>query len=91
MRVQQFVRTRIIWRSEPGLTIPIVSVLRIGGQYFCFVAEPTEQGLVAKQRPITIGETIGNDYVLTGGVKAGERIVVSGVQKIGDGMPIKAQ
>jgi RND family efflux transporter MFP subunit len=90
-RVQQFVRARLIWRSEPGVTIPIVSTLRIGGQYFCFVAEPTEQGLVAKQRPITIGETVGNDYVVTSGLKAGERIVVSGVQKIGDGMPIKAQ
>jgi RND family efflux transporter MFP subunit len=90
-RVQQFVRARVIWRSEPGLTVPIVSVLRIGGQYFVFVAETTEQGLVAKQRPVQIGETIGNDYVVTGGLKPGDRIIVSGVQKIGDGMPVKAQ
>ena len=90
-RVQQFVRARIIWRQEPGLTIPIVAVLRIGGQYFCFVAEPTEQGLVAKQRPVQIGETLGNDYVVTSGLKAGERVIVSGIQKIGDGAPVKAQ
>ncbi len=90
-RVQQFVRARVVWRSSPGLTIPIVAVLRIGGQYFCFVAEPAEQGLVAKQRAIQIGETIGNDYVVAGGLKAGERIIVSGIQKIGDGAPVKAQ
>jgi RND family efflux transporter MFP subunit len=91
MRVQQFVRARVVWRQEPGLTIPVVSALRIGGQYFCFVAEPTEQGLVAKQRPVQLGEMLGNDYVVTGGLKAGDRVVVSGIQKIGDGMPVKAQ
>jgi RND family efflux transporter MFP subunit len=90
-RVEQFMRTRIVWRSAPGLTIPITSVLRIGGQYFCFLVEPNENGFVAKQRPVQLGETLGNDYVVTGGLKPGERIVVSGVQKIGDGMPVKPQ
>src|SRR5215471_4468663 len=33
VRVQQFVRTRVVWRSVPGLTIPIVSAVRINGQY----------------------------------------------------------
>ncbi len=88
-RVQQYVKTRIVWRSEPGLTVPVVSVLRIGGQYFSFVAEPAGQGLVAKQRPVQLGDVIGNDYIVTGGLKAGDRVIVSGVQKIGDGMPVK--
>ena len=90
-RVQQFVRTRIIWRTEPGLTIPVVSVLRIGGQFFSFVAEQQGGNLVAKQRPVQVGEVIGNDYVVEGGLKAGDRVIVSGVQKIGDGMPVRAQ
>ena len=91
MRVQQFIRARIIWRNEPGLTVPIVSVLRIGGQYFCFVAEQSDKGLVAKQRPVELGEILGNDYVVAGGLKAGDRVVVSGVQKLADGAPVKAQ
>jgi RND family efflux transporter MFP subunit len=90
-RVQQFVKTRIIWHSEPGLTIPVISVLRIGGQYFAYVADNSGEGLVAKQRPVQLGEVIGNDYVVTGGLKAGDRVIVSGVQKIGDGMPVRAQ
>jgi RND family efflux transporter MFP subunit len=90
-RVQQFVKARIVWRNEPGLTVPVVSVLRIGGQYFNYVAEPSGQGLVAKQRPVQLGEVIGNDYVVQGGLKPGERVIVSGVQKIGDGMPVRAQ
>ena len=37
-----------------------------------------------------VGEVIGNDYVVTGGLKAGDRVIVSGIQKIGDGAPVKA-
>jgi RND family efflux transporter MFP subunit len=92
MRVLQFIRTRIVWRSVQGLTIPVTAVVRISGQYFCFVAEPGAQGgLVAKQKPIEVGEMIGNDYVVRSGLKAGETLIVSGIQKIGDGAPVKAE
>jgi multidrug efflux pump subunit AcrA (membrane-fusion protein) len=90
-RVQQFVRARIIWRSAPGLTVPVTAVLRVSGQYFCFVAEQGPQGLVAKQRPVDVGDVIGNDYVVRGGLKPGEKLIVSGIQKIGDGAPVRAE
>jgi multidrug efflux pump subunit AcrA (membrane-fusion protein) len=92
MRVLQFVRSRIVWRTVKGLTVPLTSVVRISGQYFCFVAEPGPQGgLVAKQRPISVGQVVGNDYVVQSGLKAGETLIVSGIQKIGDGAPVKAE
>ena len=91
-RVQQFVRTRIIWASTPGLTVPITAVTRISGQYFAFVAEPQEGGgFVARQKPIEVGEVLGNDYVLRSGLKPGDRLIVSGIQKIGDGAPVRPQ
>ena len=34
-------------------------------------------------------EIVGNDYLLLGGLKEGERLVVSGIQKIGDGVPVQ--
>ena len=49
----------------PGLTVPVTAVSRISGQYFCFVAEPARNGLVARQRPLQVGEVIGNDYLVT--------------------------
>src|SRR6185437_14880371 len=64
VRVQQFVRTRVIWRSAPGLTIPIVSAVRVNGQYFVYLAEPEGQGLVARQKPVQVGDVQGNDYVV---------------------------
>lgn len=91
MRVQQFIRARIVWRTSNGLTIPIVAVNRLGGQYFCFVAEQQGEALVARQRPVQVGEVMGEDYVVTGGLKPGERVVVSGIQKIGDGVPVKPE
>jgi multidrug efflux pump subunit AcrA (membrane-fusion protein) len=91
LRVQQFVRARVVWSNTPGLTLPLTAVSRVSGQYFCFVAEPGANGMIARQRPVEVGELIGNDYVVTGGVKAGDKVVVSGIQKIGDGAPIKAE
>jgi multidrug efflux pump subunit AcrA (membrane-fusion protein) len=53
------------------------------------VAEQGEQGVVARQKPITVGEIVGEDYVVRGGLKPGERVIVSNLQKIGDGAPVK--
>ncbi len=91
MRAQQFARARIVWNSTPGLTVPITAVVRINGLYFCFVAEQTDKGLVARQRPIQVGELVGNDYVVHSGVKAGDRIITSGIQKLGNGAPVKPE
>jgi RND family efflux transporter MFP subunit len=91
VRVQQFVKTRVIWRSAPGLTVPVTAVSRVSGQYFAFVAESGPNGMVARQRPITVGEIRENEYIVTGGLKAGEKLIVSGIQKIGDGAPVKPE
>lgn len=91
-RVLQFIRARVVWRSIQGLTVPLTSVVRISGQYFCFVAEPGPQGgLVARQKPIEVGQLLGNNYVVRSGLKAGETLIVSGIQKIGDGAPVRAE
>jgi multidrug efflux pump subunit AcrA (membrane-fusion protein) len=91
LRTEQFVRAQVIWREEPGLTVPAVAVTRINGQYFAFVAEPGQKGFVAHQRSVKLGDLVGNDYVVVSGLKAGERLIVSGVQKIGDGAPVQPQ
>jgi RND family efflux transporter MFP subunit len=91
LRTQQFIKARIVWRTAPGVTIPVVAVSRVSGQYFCFVAEPQGQGLVARQRPLKVGDVLGEDYVVVSGVKAGEKVIVSGVQKVGDGAPVQPE
>jgi RND family efflux transporter MFP subunit len=92
VRVRQFVRARIIWRTTEGLTVPVTAVTRINGQYFCFVAQAGAQGgLAAHQTPLEVGELLGNDYVVRSGLKPGDRLIVSGIQKLGEGAPVKAE
>jgi RND family efflux transporter MFP subunit len=88
LRVLQYVRSRIIWSNEPALQVPLVAVSRIGGQHFVFVAEQADQGFVARQRPVTVGEVLGENYIVRAGLKPGERVITSNLQKIGDGSPV---
>ena len=91
LRSAQFVRARIVWKTTPGIVIPVTAVLRINGQYFAFVAEQASGKLVARQRPVKLGPIVGNDYAVLDGIAAGDRIIVSGVQKLADGAPISPQ
>ncbi len=88
-RTEQFVRARIVWTEAPALTVPLVALNRINGQFFAYVAEPGEGGaIVARQRAVQPGAVVGNDYVVKSGLKPGEKLIVSGVQKIRDGAPV---
>jgi RND family efflux transporter MFP subunit len=91
IRVQQYVRARIVWSNDPAISIPVVAVNRISGQYFVFVAEQGRGGLVAHQKPITVGDLIGDSYVVRSGVKEGERVIVSNLQKLQEGAPVKPE
>ena len=92
MRVQQYVRARIIWTNEPTIAVPVIAVNRISGQYFVFVAEPGQGGAtVARQKPITVGDLVGDNYVVRSGVKEGEKVIVSNIQKLQDGVPVKPE
>ena len=89
IRVMQYVRARLIWNNDPVLTVPVVAVNRLAGQYFVFVAESGQQGTVARQKPVTLGNVVGDEYIVRAGLKAGEQVIVSNIQKIGDGAPVK--
>ena len=64
LRSMQLVRARIAWSTHPGMTIPVVAVSRISGQFFAFVAEQQDGKTVARQRPLQLGEITGNDYTV---------------------------
>jgi RND family efflux transporter MFP subunit len=92
MRASQYVRARIVWKTADGLVVPVTAVLRINGQFFAFVAEQAAGGaLTARQRAIKVGPIVGDTYPVLDGIKAGDRVVVSGAQKLADGAPIAPQ
>jgi RND family efflux transporter MFP subunit len=92
LRTAQFIRARVIWGSQDRPVVPVVAVSRIGGLYFVFVAESDQKGgYVVHQKPLQVGQIIGNDYVVLDGIKSGDKVVVSGTQFLVDGIPVVPQ
>ena len=90
LRSAQYVRARIVWRTTTGLVVPVLSITRINGQPFVFVAEQQHGHLVARQQLVQLGGIVGNNQVVLGGLTAGQQIVVSGIQRLFDGASIRA-
>jgi RND family efflux transporter MFP subunit len=88
LRAAQFVRARVVWSTHEGVMVPAVAILRLNGQSFVFVAEDKGGQLVARQRPVALGELLGEGYPVLAGLKVGERVVTAGIQKMSDGTPI---
>ena len=89
LRTQQVVSARVTWNSTPKPTVPVLAVQQIGGQSFVFVAKAMGQGYSAHLVPVQLGEAVGNDYPIVGGLKPGDRVIVSGLQFIGEGAPVQ--
>jgi RND family efflux transporter MFP subunit len=90
-RNAQQIHARLVWSERKMPLIPVTAVSRLSGKLFAFVAEGTGPQAVAKQRVIQVGDLIGNDYVVLDGIQPGDKIIVSAVQMLVDGMPVIPQ
>ena len=89
-RTSQLVKARVIWSTAPTPTVPVLAVTRIGGQSFVYVAvaRKTTARSPSSARS-TLGDTVGNDYAVLGGLKPGDKVIVSGTQFLIDGAPVR--
>ena len=69
----------MVWSTAPAPTVPVLAVTRIGGQSSS-TSQPKGNGYVAKQRAVTLGDTVGNYYAVTDGLNPGDKVIVSGIQ-----------
>ncbi len=88
LRASQIVRARVVWKTHTGVRVPTLAVTRQSGQYFTFVAVPGAGGTVAHQVPVTLGEVDNSTYAVLSGLKAGDQVIVSQIQKLRDGAPV---
>jgi RND family efflux transporter MFP subunit len=88
-RNEQLVKARMIWSTSPTPTVPVLAVTRIGGQPFVYVVTDVSGSVVAKQRSVILGDTLGNDYAVKSGLREGEKVIISGTQFLIDGMPVQ--
>ena len=89
LRNQQLVKARVTWSTQPVPVVPVLSITRVGGQAFVFVAQPKGKGYVAHQTAVTLGESIGNTYPVLSGLRPGDKVIVSGLQMMAEGMPVQ--
>lgn len=76
VRIEQAVR-------ESAITIPQRSIVRTAdGKPLVYVAK---EDSTAEARPVVLGQAIGSEWVIENGLKAGEKIVVDGAQKVQPG------
>jgi RND family efflux transporter MFP subunit len=88
LRNAQMVKAKIIWSTTPMAVIPVLAVTRQGGQSFVFVAQQQNGHYVAHQTAVTLGDTVGNNYSVSSGLNAGDRVIVSATQFLVNGMPV---
>jgi membrane fusion protein, multidrug efflux system len=82
-----FARIRVTSdRRTNAIVVPDRSVQQQLGRYFVIVVGPDNK---AEMRPIQPGPRMGNQWIVDQGLKAGDRIVVEGVQKARPGAPLK--
>ncbi|NEO28939.1 MAG: efflux RND transporter periplasmic adaptor subunit [Symploca sp. SIO3C6] len=96
LRDDEYVKVRVIWDTRPGILIPTESVSRIDGQKFVFVAQPGESQTgepiqVVKQKSVELGAIQGENYQVLSGLEAGEKIAVSSILDLRDGVPIASE
>ncbi len=89
LRNQQLVRARVTWSTAPAPTVPVLAVSLIGGQTFVYLAAPKGDGYMAHQVAVKLGDTVGNTYPVLGGLKPGDKVIVSGLQFLQEGAPVK--
>jgi RND family efflux transporter MFP subunit len=88
LRQAQMVKARIIWSTKPMAVVPVLAVTRLGGQTFVYVAQNQNGHMLAMQKAVTLGDTVGNTYSISSGLNVGERVIVSGTQFLVNGMPV---
>jgi RND family efflux transporter MFP subunit len=96
LRADQLVKAKVIWSQRSGVLIPTTAVSRVAGETFVFVPQTQQsaQGvsqLVAKQKAVKLGNIKGNNYQVIEGLQADEKIIVSGLLNLRDGLPITAE
>jgi RND family efflux transporter MFP subunit len=88
LRNGQIVNARVIWKTAQTATIPILAVTRIGGQSFVYVAAPRGGGFAAHQVLVTLSEPVGNVYPVLTGLRPGDKVILSGIQFLQEGVPV---
>jgi membrane fusion protein (multidrug efflux system) len=81
------VRTSISTNAG-ALLVPQQAVIDLQGAHLIAVVNSAD---TVDIHPVTLGETIGRDWIVTSGLQPGQRVVAEGLQKVRQGMRVKPE
>lgn len=65
--------------SKSALLVPQAAVIEVQSQYQLLVVGSENKATV---RPVKVGDRVGSNWIISEGLKPGERVVVEGIQKV---------
>jgi len=79
-------RVRLSARTQPdALLVPQRAVIELQGSYQVAVVDGDDKVSI---RPVSVGDRVGNLWIVREGLKPGERVVVEGLLKVREGSPV---
>ena len=73
---------------KDALLVPQRAITELQGSFQIAVVDPENKVSI---RAVTPGDRIGSDWIVTGGLRPGERVIAEGSMKVGPGMPVNPQ
>jgi membrane fusion protein, multidrug efflux system len=74
--------------NKDALLVPQPAVIEVQSQYQIIVVTPENKAIF---RPIKVGARVGPNWIITAGLKPGERVVVEGIQKLQQAVAMNPQ
>ena len=88
IRPGQYAKVRIPLRHQNAIVIPQKCVKELQGQYSVFVVNNENK---IETRQIVSGGKVGDMWLIKEGLKPGEEVLIEGLQKVRNGMPVMAE
>jgi membrane fusion protein (multidrug efflux system) len=89
LRPGMFGRVRAITGvDKAALLVPQRAVVEAQGSYSVVVVDSSNQASI---RPVKVGERVGQMWVITDGIKAGEQVIAEGMQKAREGVTVRSK
>lgn len=89
LRPGQYAKVRgVTQRINGAVVVPQRAVMELQGTNQVVIIKPDN---TAEIRNVVVGDRVGSLWIITSGVKTGERVVVEGLQKCQSGSPVTPQ
>ena len=85
----QFVQVNVIWEQRQAVVVPMTAVGFQGEKRFVYLLEGEGEQQKAKRQIIELGLVKGDIAEVVSGLESGDKLIVSGIQKLNDGVAVK--